>query len=283
MTLRSRVHQILEGHNDPIAGVVRLALVVLIVANVFAVVIETVPSVRDGYGEALMTFEAVSLAVFAVEYALRLWSCAEHARFRGLLGRLRWMLTPGALIDLVAIVPTMLFADLRLVRLLRLARLIRIAKLGRYSLALRTLRHVMFARLPDLISLSFVLLLLLVFSSALMYHIENDAQPETFSSIPATMWWGIITLTTIGYGDMAPITVPGRLLGAVVAVLGIGMFALPAGLLGGAFIEELQKARRLAREQRATGGGASPSHCPHCHAALDDAAPPATDAGNTTR
>ena len=205
------------------------------------------------------------LVVFGIEYILRFWSAAEHAHFAGIWGRLRWAVTPSAIIDLLAIAPALLITDMRLVRILRLARLVRIAKLGRYSIALRTLRHVVVARLPDLIGLSFVLLILLVLSSAIMFHLENEAQPTVFTSIPVTMWWGIVTLTTIGYGDMAPITLEGRLLGAVVAVLGIGMFALPAGLLGGAFVEELGKVRRQSQGQTDNGNANAPAmtHCPH--------------------
>ena len=268
MTLRSGIHQALEGHDSRLGTVVRWSLAGLILANIFALVIETVPAVRQQWSRPLILFEAFASTVFAVEYALRLWSCAEHARYRGLLGRLRWMLTPGAIIDLLAVLPALFVHDLRLVRILRLARLVRIAKLGRYSLALRTLRHVMLARLPDLVSLSFVLLILLVLSSALMFHLENEAQPQLFSSIPATMWWGIVTLTTIGYGDMAPVTVEGRLLGSLVAILGIGMFALPAGLLGGAFVEELAKARRIGRAQRSAGDRDARPCCPHCNKPL---------------
>ena len=236
----------------------------LIVANVLAVVMETVPSVHASGARFFRVFEWFSLLVFAVEYALRLWSAGEVERYRGVLGRLRWALSMAAVIDLLAIVPAMFVPDMRLVRVLRLPRLIRIAKLGRYSLALRTLRRVVNARMPDLASLSFVLMILLVLSSSLMFHLEHDAQPDQFSSIPATMWWGIVTLTTIGYGDMAPITVEGRMLGALVAILGIGMFALPAGLLGGAFLEELGKARRQAREQRRGDASAKGARCPHC-------------------
>lgn len=271
MTLRSRIHEVLEGHSGQLGICVRWLLAALIVANVFAVVIETVPTVQEGWGDLLVDFEALSLIVFGSEYVLRLWSAGEHPRYRGLAGRLRWMMTWGAIIDLLAVAPAMLFTDIRLVRLLRLARLVRIAKLGRYSLALRTLRHVIYARTPDLVGLSFVLLILLVLSSALMFHLENEAQPDKFSSIPATMWWGIVTLTTIGYGDLAPETVAGQLLGSFVAVLGIGMFALPAGLLGGAFVEELGKARRKARGQRANDAAETTpqmTHCPHCEKPL---------------
>ena len=268
MTLRCRVHQLLEGPRSPLGGVVRWFLAALIVVNVAAVVLETVPSLRAAYAAGFYALEVGSLAVFGLEYALRLWSAAEHDRYRGLLGRLRWALTPGAIIDLLAIAPALFLTDMRLVRILRLSRLVRIAKLGRYSLALRTLRRVLVARLPDVLSLSFVLLILLVLSSSLMFLLERDAQPETFSSIPATMWWGIVTLTTIGYGDMAPVTVEGKLLGSFVAILGLGMFALPAGLLGGAFVEELGKARRLSREQRAAAASGSEARCPHCDGPL---------------
>ncbi len=263
MTIRARVHHALEGHHGGLSGVLRWFLATLIVVNVAAVVVETVPAVRASYSLSLYWLEVVSVAIFSVEYVLRLWSAGEHARFAGLLGRARWVVTPGALVDLLAVAPALFLSDMRVVRILRLSRLVRIAKLGRYSLALRTLRRVLVARLPDLMSLSFVLLILLVLSSSLMFLLEREAQPDKFSSIPATMWWGIVTLTTIGYGDMAPITVEGRMLGSLVAILGLGMFALPADLLGGAFVEELGKARRLAREHRAAAGrGDAP--CPHC-------------------
>lgn len=265
MPIRPRVHQLLEGQDHALATATRCFLVTLILANVLAVVLDSVHEIHVDYGAALLAFEAFSLFVFGLEYLLRLWTCVEDARYHGRLGRLRWTASPGALVDLAAILPAFFMTDIRLVRVLRIARLVRVAKLGRYALALRTLRHVMLARLPDLISLSFVLMILLVLSSAMMYHLEHDAQPDAFSSIPATMWWGIVTLTTIGYGDMAPITVGGRLLGSIVAILGIGMFALPAGLLGATFVEELQKARRLGREQRVTEGHHPDApHCPHC-------------------
>lgn len=268
MTLRRQMHQVLEGHCSPLGGLVRWSLAALIVVNVAAVVLVTVPALSAAYAADFYALEVCSLSIFSVEYALRLWVAGEDDRYRGALGRLRWALTPGAVIDLLAIAPALFLTDMRLVRILRLSRLVRIAKLGRYSLALRTLRRVLVARLPDVLSLSFVLLILLVLSSSLMFLLERDAQPEKFSSIPATMWWGIVTLTTIGYGDMAPVTVAGKLLGSFVAILGLGMFALPAGLLGGAFVEELGKARRLNREQRATRTHEPQPRCPHCDGPL---------------
>jgi len=156
--------------------------------------------------------------------------------------------------------------DLRTLRLVRLARLFRVAKLGRYSMAVQTLFAVLRHKAADLLSLLFVLVILLVCASTLMFHLEHDAQPNSFSSIPATMWWGIVTLTTIGYGDMSPVTAGGRMLGGVVAVLGIGMFALPAGLLGAAFVDELGKLRagRFGGGHGGHEGHADGAHCPHC-------------------
>lgn len=267
MSLRSRVHSLLDG--DPpsaAATTVRTALAVLILVNVVAVVLETVPSLARDFAPWFASLEAFSLLVFGAEYALRAWGAPEHPSYRGpVLGRLRWALSPAAVIDLVALLPAVLPAggDLRALRLARLLRILRVAKLGRYSLAVQTLQHVLRAKSADLASLLVLLLVLLVLSSTAMYHLEHDAQPDGFASIPATMWWGIVTLTTIGYGDLAPVTGGGRVLGGVIAILGIGMFALPAGLLGAAFVDELGKARNR-RSGPAPADGAAPPTCPHC-------------------
>lgn len=267
MNLRHAVHSLLDAEPPSrFARLLRTALAVLILANVSAVVLETVPSIQAHWQAALDRFELVSLVVFLVEYGLRLWAAPEYPQFGGRFGRLRWATSFAAVVDLLAVLPSLLAAtgiDLRVVRIARLLRILRIAKLERYSVALQTLHRVLKAKSADLLSLLFLLVILLVVSSTLMFHIEHAAQPNVFSSIPTTMWWGIVTLTTIGYGDMAPITAGGRWLGAVVAVLGIGMFALPAGLLGAAFVDELGKARLRLHHQRD-----GKPHCPHCGADL---------------
>ncbi|MBL9078255.1 MAG: potassium channel family protein [Planctomycetes bacterium] len=269
MPLRRRVHELLEADQAlaPTARLVRLCLAALIVLNSVAVVLETVPSLRAAWAAWFDGFERVSVAVFTTEYLLRAWAAPETTRYAGRAGRLRWACSPMAVLDLAAILPAFLAGivpDLRTLRLLRLLRIVRIVRLGRYSLALQTLLQVLRTKAPDLLSLAFLLAVLLVLASTLMFYCEHEAQPRTFSSIPATMWWGIVTLTTVGYGDMAPVTDLGRLLGGAIAVLGIGMFALPAGLLGAAFVDQLGKARQ---ERRHHGPGAASSHgptCPHC-------------------
>ena len=268
VSIRRRVHLVLAG-TEPTAAArtVRLSLGVLIVVNVVAIVLESVPDLAERWSLWFASLETFSVIVFSVEYAARLWIAPEQPQFaRPIVGRLGWIVTPVALIDLAAVLPSLLSAtgvDLRVLRVLRLSRLVRIAKLGRYSIAAQTLQQVLRTKAPDLIALLVLLMVLLVVASAGMFHLEHDAQPQTFSSIPATMWWGIVTLTTIGYGDMAPVTALGRVLGGVIAILGIGMFALPAGLLGAAFVEELGKAReRLAGLRSAPAK--THSSCPHC-------------------
>ncbi len=267
VTLRHRVFLQLEGDQPGSRATryLRSAICTLILLNVAAVVLETVPSVHAAAPHLFAGFEVFSIAVFSVEYLLRLWAAPEDPRYLSPTGRLRWMLSPAAIVDLTAVLPGLLAAvDLRPVRLLRLLRIVRVARLGRYSVAVQTLCNVLRAKAADLLSLLFMLLGLLVVSSTLMFFLEHDAQPQAFASIPAVMWWGIVTLTTVGYGDMTPVTAAGRVLGGVTAILGIGAFALLAGLLGAAFVDELARAREAKDYRAAVGAEGQGPTCPHC-------------------
>jgi voltage-gated potassium channel len=234
-----------------------LFITVLIVTNVCAVMLETVVWIEAPYHPFFVGFELFSVAVFSAEYVLRLWSCTADPRYADAVrGRLRYATSAMPLIDLLAVAPFYLefvAFDLRFVRVLRLFRLFRIFKLARYADSMRTLGVVLRSRREELLVTLFVVAVLLVFASSAMYYVENEAQPEQFSSIPASMWWGVATLTTVGYGDVYPVTTAGRVLGAAIAVLGVGLFALPTGILASAFSEELQKKRRRERLV-----------CPHC-------------------
>ncbi len=253
------LHTAIEG--DTASRAVDLFLMALIGINIFAVMLETVPDLSQRYGQVFDLIDKVSVIIFTIEYALRVWSSTVSPKWRRpVLGRLQFALTPMALIDLAAILPFWLpffvHLDLRMLRAVRLYRLLRIFKMTRYSGSLQTLGRVLNKKKEDLAVIIFVILVLLAFSSSLMYLVEHDAQPDVFSSIPAAMWWGIATLTTVGYGDIYPVTLLGKVLAAVIAVLGIGMFALPAGVLGSGFVEELQRKRTA-------------SVCPHCGKRLE--------------
>jgi voltage-gated potassium channel len=230
------------------------ALLLLIIANVLMVILETVESIRHEWAKTFFIFEAISVAIFTVEYILRIWSAPADARYPpGLKGRLRFALRPMLLIDLLAILPfylSMHALDLRVLRVLRLMRVARIAKLGRYNAAVSMLRRVLYSEREGLLAtLSFLLLLVLI-ASTLMYFVEHETQPAAFSSIPASMWWGIMTITTVGYGDIYPVTAVGKILAAIIAVAGIGGFAMPTAILGAGFLKEFRNEKHI--------------RCPHC-------------------
>ena len=259
MHIREHVYYFLEPGDDK-GRSVDVAIIVLIFRNIVALILETVESIYSAHQATFALIENVSIAVFSVEYILRIWSCTTNPRYaHPVSGRLRFLVSPLGIIDLLAILPFFLpffGVDLRFVRTVRLLRIFRIVKLARYSRALRLLGHVVHQRKEELLSIFFVLLTLLIISSSLMFFAEHSVQPEVFSSIPTTMWWGIVTLTTVGYGDAYPITPLGQTIGAIIAVLGIGMFALPAGILGAGFTDELQKMRQ--------SGEGEPTRCHHC-------------------
>jgi len=228
-----------------------LFILSLISLNVVALVLETVRPIYQAWSALFNGFEVASVLIFTVEYIVRLWCCIEDPRYRHpVKGRLRYAVSFFGLIDLLAILPFYLpfiGGDFRFVRAVRLFRLFRVLKLARYSFALSSVKGVLLKKREELLCTLFLLVLLLLFSSSLMYYVEGEAQPNAFSSIPMAMWWGVATLTTVGYGDVYPVTAIGKMLGSVIAVLGIGLFALPAGLIGGAYLEEVEERKNRKR------------------------------------
>ncbi|MEE2938793.1 MAG: ion transporter [Planctomycetota bacterium] len=265
--LRRRVHLILEvdRFGDRSSRLVDKALIGLIVLNVMAAVLQTESHLYEVAPWLFDGIEAASLVIFGLEYLLRVWCSPEAGAYRG---RVRFMLQPMMLIDLAVLVVPVYF-DLRPLRILRLLRL------GRYSPRLRLFGRVVAERRDELFVGVFVAFVLLVASSTAMYHVEKNVN-ESFDSIPGTMWWGVATLTTVGYGDAVPITPPGKALGAIVALLGIGVFALPAGILANGFGEALDRERSAGRHGHGPAGDPGTEHgdthpggtCPECGASV---------------
>jgi voltage-gated potassium channel len=243
--------------NDKWSKIIDYFLIALITLNVVAVILETVDDVYNSYSLYFRIFEKISVYIFTVEYIIRLWTCTCETKYsHPILCRLRYIFSLGALIDLLAFVPFYLpFAriDLRVIRILRLFRFLRIFKLGRYLDATKLISNVFKSKKEELILCLVITLSLIIVASSFMYFAENQAQSDKYSSIPATMWWCVTTLTTVGYGDVFPITVIGRLLTALIAILGIGMFALPAGILASGFSDEFQKRKNKGKDS-----------CPQC-------------------
>ncbi len=252
--LRKRMAELLEANQpgDLLGRIVDIFLIGLISLNVVAIIMESESAFEAQYGEYLYTFEVFSVLVFTVEYILRVWSCLDRpgcADTRPVMGRIRYMLTLSALIDLIAILPFYLafffVADLRF---LRVIRLLRVFKLTRYSAAMQVLLDVLQDEFNTFMAAFFLLAVLLVLASSGIYLIEQDAQPDAFGSIPLAMWWSLVTLTTVGYGDVTPVTTLGKFFGGCITVIGVGMVALPAGILASGFGEHLQRRRETYKE-----------------------------------
>ena len=247
--LRRRVFLQLDLHTTPGSDLSLLnkAIVILILISVAYVVLSTEPTLVARWPDAFLVLDVTFGALFTIEYAARVWSVGERAEYRGVGGRLRYMRTPRALIDLAAILPFYLALGMTesfLLRLFRLLRIVSLAKLGRYTAALHTLKTAISERRHELhISLGAAMIVLLA-SGTLLYIFEGAAQPEEFGSIPRALWWGVATLTTVGYGDVYPMTVLGRLFAGVSALAAVGMVAMPAGILAAAFSEAFQQKRR---------------------------------------
>ncbi|MDT8356924.1 MAG: ion transporter [Methanomicrobiaceae archaeon] len=238
------------ANHNPYRKAVIYTIFALITLNVIMVVLETERELYLAYEPIFHWVEIVSVAVFTVEYGLRIWVCTEHPDYaHPVWGRLRFALAPLMLVDLVAIAPfylPLMFAlDLRILRIVRLTRVFRVLKLGRYSHAWETFAFVFRSKKEELLIAIVIIFVILTVSSSAMYFAEHEAQPEKFSSIPDAMWWGVVTLSTVGYGDIYPITPVGKLIGAVVALSGIALFALPAGIIVAGLAEWVQVKHRM--------------------------------------
>lgn len=259
------LYRLLEDQSGsyPHARLVRGFLIVLIVLNVGAVMLETLDELSDTYKHLFRAFEWVSVVVFTVEYGIRIWIATELKGIEGVKARLRSMASPLMIIDLLAILPFylpfLLPTDLIFLRALRLMRLIRVLKLGRYSDSIRIFTAVILLKKEQLAVAAFGMGILLIVASSLMYYAEHQVQPAVFGSIPHSLWWAVVTLTTVGYGDAYPVTAAGQMLGGFISILGIAMFALPAGILSAGFVEYAAKEKQKTRRQR----------CPKCGAPLD--------------
>ncbi len=219
----------------------------LIILNVIAIILQSYEGVRGDFDSFFYVFELISVLIFTTEYIIRIWVSENRWKF---------VFSAFGLIDLVAILPfylPFLFNfDLRIMRILRLFRMLRVFKLGRYSTSLSLIGQVLKDTKAELLITLFVALILLVFSSTLMYYAEHDAQPDKFASIGHSFWWAVATLTTVGYGDVYPLTGVGKVLSAIIALIGIGFVALPTGIISTAFAERVKERK------------SKKSICPYC-------------------
>ncbi|MDH3645246.1 MAG: ion transporter [Gammaproteobacteria bacterium] len=256
---RRRAHELL---NLTIPGdrhrvIFDVLLVTLIATNVLAVMLESMDSLYENYREFFFAFEVFSVVVFTCEYLTRLWVAPERRRLQAqglgpLRSRFAWARSPSAVVDFMAFAPFYmiqwgLFGGLDL-RFLRALRLLRMFKLTRYSHTMTLLLVVLRDNARTLGAVLVVMLIVMTLAACGMYLFEHEAQPLAFAHIPAAMWWAFSTLTTVGYGDVTPITAGGKMFGASITVMGVGMVALPAGILASAFSEQIRLREDLYRQ-----------------------------------
>jgi voltage-gated potassium channel len=256
MNIRRRTFEIIEKSqgNDIASSAFDVSLIVLILLNIAAVIAASFSDFAAAHTAGLYRFEVFSVVIFTIEYTLRLWT-ARNKYPRTKHPYLKHIFSASAVIDLLAILPFFLPflipIDLRFLRIVRLLRILRIFKLSRYNKAMDLMSRVLKNEREKIIMTIFMTAIMLVLSASIMYHIENAVQPEQFSNIPETIWWAVATLTTVGYGDVYPVTVAGKILGGVIAILGIGLVALPTGIISSGFIN-------------AIGDNDKKNVCPHC-------------------
>jgi len=248
--IRKRTSELLSKANvtDKPSQFVDMALFILILLNIMAVCLESVEYIGNKYEKIFYYFEMFSVLIFGIEYLLRIWSAPARddlGESSSSIKRLKYIFSFTGLVDLLAIIPSILtyFGGLDL-RWLRVLRLLRLLKISNYTSAIEDFFSAIKADWRSFSAALYLVLVALFLSSALMYIAEHESQPEKFSSIPETMWWGLITLTTVGYGDVSPITPFGKIIGAFTAIMGVCTVALLTGIVASAFAN--QRAQRTA-------------------------------------
>lgn len=258
---------IYEAPNESLESTIFDSVIIgLIILSVVILIAESFEKVYAQYGFYLGIFECIIALIFTVEYLFRLWtSDFLYKDDRKIAARIKFIFSPIAIIDLLAILPFYLFLflpiDLRYLRILRLIRVIRIFKLNRYTNTISLFANVFKSKKDELIVTFTIAFLIILIASILMYNLEYNVQPEAFPNIISTFWWAVVTLTTVGYGDVYPVTTGGKLLGGFISLLGIGLVALPTGIIGSGFIQEMAN---LEPEAGKVIEDKDSKYCPHC-------------------
>ncbi len=250
-----------DSENSCLAGkIFDVAIITLIILNVVTIIIDTF-QIPEWLSMTMTYIEIVSVVIFTLEYLLRIWVAdMVYPELSPMRARVKYIFSFMAVIDLLAIlpfyVPFIIPIDLRVLRTLRIIRLLRIFKLNRYTTALSAIGEVFRRKKHQLLSSIAVVLILMIIAAVLMYNIENEAQPDTFSNALSALWWAVATLTTVGYGDVYPVTVLGKILSAIIALLGIGLVAVPTGIISSGFVESMEEQRQQSEDEKC--------YCPYC-------------------
>ncbi len=254
-SLKQRIYEILESSdtNDWLSRLDDISVTALVILDVADFILQNSPDINFKYKLYLAPIEFIAVVYFSFLYILQLWSCTADPRYaHPIWGRVRYALSPLVIIDLLAILPFFLiacFPQAEAIKSLEIFRLLRLLKLIRYSESLQIILKIIGGKKNELTMTFLAVSIVLVVASSVMFFAESKAQPEAFPSILAAMWWGVVTLTTVGYGDVYPITPVGKLFGSALAFIGIALFALPTGIMASGFSEEIQRKKRQIHER----------------------------------
>lgn len=256
--MKSTIYNLIKKNGHSIFNrVFNFTIIVLIVLSLVEIILESFEDFRIKHQLWLNIFEDITVVVFTIEYLLRLYTAdLQYKDYTPFRARVKFVLSGEGLVDLLAILPfylPLLGFDFRFLRTLRLVRLLRIFKINRYTNSLKILKSVFQEKLPDIGVAFFLMIIFLLITSVLMYYVEKDAQPEEFPNIVASFWWSIITLTTVGYGDVVPITAVGKLLAGMISVISVGIIAIPTGIVSSGFIGKMEESKTHKSQI-----------CPHC-------------------
>ncbi len=248
-TFRQKVHAIVypSAYGGSLHTIFDTFIVIWVIVSVLAVILESVQGIHYLLNLEFIVLDAIAVSIFTLEYCLRMYCCVEEPGYqRAVSGRLKMAKSTSSIIDILAIAPFFLevflhhLIDLRFMRVFRLLRLL---KLSRYTGATQSLSKVIVREWPVMAASAFIMLLLVVMTASLGYLFEHEAQPDKFENIPQAIYWAVVTLASVGYGDISPITPAGRAMTIVLALIGIGIFAIPAALLSSAFSDQLKRDR----------------------------------------
>jgi voltage-gated potassium channel len=259
MTKRERIYKIIEKaeDGDTPSAVFDWFIIILICLNIAAVICSSFDNVNNRYNRLFVYFEYFSVLIFTIEYLLRIWTAPYKftlsPKWPSFLSYVRFIFSFMGILDLCAILPFYLpfvIIDLRILRILRLVRLLRVFKLTRYNKSFDLIGRVFKNEKDKLFMTFFIVGIMLLLAASVMYAVENVVQPDEFPNILATLWWAVVTLTTVGYGDVYPVTVLGKLLSGIISILGIILIALPSGIISSGFIKEYERKKEKRKRRR---------------------------------
>jgi voltage-gated potassium channel len=261
--IKRKVYEIIRGDQENYISsrVFEIFIVSIIIINVILVFLDTFSGFPQETKSIFSHIELVSIVIFSIEYLLRIWTANYiYPELNPAKARIRYLVSFMAIVDLLAVlpfyIPFIIPVDLRVLRVIRLFRIVRILKINHYTKALSNVGKVLKAKGVQLISSFFVVLILMVIASVLMFNIENEAQPTVFENAFSGLWWAVATFTTVGYGDIYPITVLGKILSSVISILGIGLVAVPTGIISAGFVEQMEEERLENCKEKC--------YCPYC-------------------